>query len=53
MIDPQGKVILGIAAHPDDLDFGASATIAKWIKMGAKAYYLILTDGTKQIFLWM
>lgn len=39
------KVILGVAAHPDDLDFSASATFAKFIKEGAKAYYLILTDG--------
>lgn len=39
------KVVLGIAAHPDDLDFSASATFAKFIKEGAKAYYLILTDG--------
>jgi LmbE family N-acetylglucosaminyl deacetylase len=40
-------VILGVAAHPDDLDFSASGTIAKWIKDGAKVYYLICTDGRK------
>lgn len=45
--DPQGKTILGICAHPDDLDFGCSATFAKWVNLGAKAYYLILTDGSK------
>lgn len=39
------KVVLGVAAHPDDLDFSASASIAKFIQEGAKAYYLILTDG--------
>ena len=42
-----GKVILGVAAHCDDLDFGCSGTMAKFIKKGAKAYYLILTDGSK------
>lgn len=41
------KVVLGIAAHPDDLDFGASGTFAKWAKEGADCYYLICTDGSK------
>lgn len=41
------KIVLGVAAHPDDLDFGASGTIAKWTKEGAKCYYLILTNGCK------
>lgn len=41
------EIILAIGAHPDDLDFSASGTIAKWIKAGATAYYLILTDGSK------
>lgn len=45
--DPKGKTILGICAHPDDLDFGCSATFASWIKQGATGYYLILTDGCK------
>lgn len=47
MDDLKGKVVLGIAAHPDDLDFGAAGTIAKFVKAGATAYYLILTDGSK------
>lgn len=41
------KIILGIAAHPDDLDFCAAGTIAKFAKQGAKVHYLILTDGGK------
>ncbi len=41
------KVILGVAAHPDDLDFGAAGTIAGWVEKGAEVYYLILTDGSK------
>lgn len=41
------RVLLGVAAHPDDLDFGASATMAKFAANGAKVYYLILTDGSK------
>lgn len=41
------KVVLGVAAHPDDLDVTSSGTMAKFIKNGAKVYYLILTDGSK------
>lgn len=41
------KVVLGVAAHPDDLDFGASASMAKFASLGADIYYLILTDGSK------
>jgi LmbE family N-acetylglucosaminyl deacetylase len=42
----QPKVVLGVAAHPDDLDFGASGTMAKFAHSGADVYYLILTDGS-------
>ncbi len=41
------KVVLGVAAHPDDLDFGASGALARWASEGAEVYYLILTDGSK------
>jgi LmbE family N-acetylglucosaminyl deacetylase len=41
------KVALGICAHPDDLDFGASGTVAKWSSEGSIVYYLIVTDGSK------
>ena len=43
----KGKIILAVGAHPDDLDFGCAGTIAKWIKEGAIAYYLICTKGNK------
>lgn len=41
------KIILGIGAHPDDLDSACAGTIAKWVEEGATAYYLIATDGSK------
>lgn len=41
------KIVLGIAAHPDDLDFGAAGTLAKYAREGADIYYLLLTDGSK------
>lgn len=40
------KVVLGVAAHPDDLDFGTSGTMAAFAQAGAAVYYLILTDGS-------
>ncbi|MDO8621060.1 MAG: PIG-L deacetylase family protein [Candidatus Levybacteria bacterium] len=43
----KNRVILAIGAHPDDTDFGASGTIAKWVEEGATAYYLICTDGSR------
>jgi LmbE family N-acetylglucosaminyl deacetylase len=41
------KIVLGIAAHPDDLDFGASGSMATFADSGADVHYLILTDGGK------
>jgi len=41
------KVVLGIAAHPDDLDYTAAGTLAAFAKQGAQVYYLVLTDGGK------
>jgi LmbE family N-acetylglucosaminyl deacetylase len=45
--DLKPKIVLGIAAHPDDLDFGAAGTLAVYAKQGAEIHYLILTDGSK------
>jgi LmbE family N-acetylglucosaminyl deacetylase len=42
-----GKIILAVCAHPDDLEFGCGGTVAKWVKEGASAYYVVITDGTK------
>jgi LmbE family N-acetylglucosaminyl deacetylase len=39
--------ILVIAAHPDDSEFGAAGTVARWIKEGRRAAYLICTSGEK------
>lgn len=41
------KTVLGIVAHPDDLDFSSSGSFAKWAEAGADVYYLIITDGSK------
>jgi LmbE family N-acetylglucosaminyl deacetylase len=39
--------VLVIAAHPDDAEFGAAGTVAKWIQEGRRAAYLICTSGEK------
>lgn len=41
------RIVLAVAAHPDDLDFGAGGTVAAWAASGAAVYYLILTNGNK------
>lgn len=41
------KIILAVGAHPDDMEFGASGTVAKWIEEGSTGYYLICTDGSR------
>lgn len=38
---------LAIAAHPDDVEFGAGATLAKWAAEGCIVHHLICTDGSK------
>ena len=37
--------ILAITAHPDDVDFGAAATIATWTDAGIEVAYCVVTDG--------
>jgi LmbE family N-acetylglucosaminyl deacetylase len=37
--------ILVVTAHPDDVDFGAAATIASWTKAGIEVAYCVCTSG--------
>lgn len=41
------KVVLGVAAHPDDIDYYAGGTMGAFAQQGADVYYLVLTDGGK------
>src|SRR6202012_777984 len=43
--DAQIGRVLAIAAHPDDLDFGAAGTIAAWTSAGVEFVDCIVTDG--------
>src|SRR3954452_25345835 len=38
---------LAIGAHPDDVEFGCGATLAKWAEAGCTGHHLVLTDGSK------
>lgn len=38
---------LAIGAHPDDVEFGAGGTLAKWAGAGCVVHHLICTDGAK------
>ena len=43
--DSEIKRVLVINAHPDDSDFGASGTIAQWVKKGIQVSYVFCTNG--------
>ena len=43
--DDEVERILVVTAHPDDVDFGASGTIATWTEKAIEVVYCIVTDG--------
>jgi LmbE family N-acetylglucosaminyl deacetylase len=36
---------LVVSAHPDDVDFGAAGTVARWVDEGVDVTYLVVTRG--------
>lgn len=38
---------LAVGAHPDDVEFGAGATLARWAGAGCEVSLVICTDGSK------
>ena len=38
---------LAVGAHPDDVEFGAGGTLAKWAAAGCVVHHLMCTDGSK------
>jgi len=44
---PPPERVLAIGAHPDDIEFGCGATLAKWSAAGSEIWLLVLTDGSK------
>ncbi len=44
---PVPAIALAVGAHPDDIEFGCGATLAKWASRGCRLHHLVLTDGSK------
>lgn len=43
--DSEVRNVLCVVAHPDDMEYGGSAAVARWIGNGATVTYLLLTRG--------
>ena len=39
------ECMLAVAAHPDDLEYGAASAIARWTSQGKRVIYLMVTSG--------
>lgn len=44
---PVPERALAIGAHPDDIEFGAGGTLAKWAAAGCELLHVVCTDGSK------
>jgi|SRR6188508_1081273 len=44
---PTPARVLVVAAHPDDIEFGAAGTVARWVAEGSDVGYLVATRGDK------
>jgi LmbE family N-acetylglucosaminyl deacetylase len=48
VIDPPAPAsVLVVMAHPDDAEFSAGGTLARWAGAGARVSYCVCTDGDK------
>jgi LmbE family N-acetylglucosaminyl deacetylase len=43
--DEEFQRVLCVVAHPDDVEYGTSAAVAKWTARGVEVAYLLLTAG--------
>lgn len=41
----QPESVMVIVAHPDDIEFSCGGTIARWVRGGARAAYVLCTSG--------
>ncbi len=46
LFEDSGRV-LAVGAHPDDIEFGCGATLAKWAAAGCLVHHVVCTDGSK------
>ena len=45
MVEPVYAMV--ITPHPDDSEFGAAGTVARWARDGKKVMYVVCTNGNK------
>jgi LmbE family N-acetylglucosaminyl deacetylase len=45
MTEPKFRALV-VSAHPDDMEYGAAGTVAKWADEGAEVILCIVTDGS-------
>ena len=45
MYVPESAIV--VTPHPDDAEIGCGGTIAKWIELGTRVYYILCTNGDK------
>ena len=41
------KIVMVVTAHPDDSEFAAAGTMAKWVMEGREVIYVVCTNGDK------
>ncbi len=44
-VDESWNTAICVVAHPDDLEFGAAAAVARWTDAGKKVIYAMVTSG--------
>src|SRR5690242_18624225 len=44
-VDESWERMLCVVAHPDDLEFGAAAAVARWTGQGKTVVYAMVTSG--------
>lgn len=45
LLDLEAGRVLAVVAHPDDLEYGAAAAIARWRREGSEVVYVLATRG--------
>ncbi|MFJ1705493.1 PIG-L deacetylase family protein [Kitasatospora sp. NPDC088346] len=44
-LDEDWRTALAVVAHPDDMEYGAAAAVARWTSQGKRVVYLMVTSG--------
>ncbi|AUG81532.1 GlcNAc-PI de-N-acetylase [Kitasatospora sp. MMS16-BH015] len=44
-LDESWRTALAVVAHPDDMEYGAAAAVARWTAQGKRVVYVMVTSG--------